>query len=142
MHGILSYCSLIIFQCNLSIIKEGFFVCKLLTDNTNTIWPTQRNKSMSGSSCISLASERSGFKSWQQQKYIVKTSNDISTAKYLRNKISFFEVHWDMNCSWSRDQILYSYLFLILLGFHNFWKADLNNDVSTRNIVLKYSSHY
>ena len=25
---------------------------------------------------------------------------------HLRNKISFFEVHWDMNCSWSRDQIL------------------------------------
>ena len=29
---------------------------------------------------------------------------------------------------------------MILLGFHNFWKADLNNDLSTRNIVLKYSS--
>ena len=27
-------------------------------------------------------------------------------CNYLRNKISFFEVHWDMNCSWSRDQIL------------------------------------
>ena len=26
--------------------------------------------------------------------------------QYLRNKISLFEVHWDMNCSWSRDQIL------------------------------------
>ena len=26
--------------------------------------------------------------------------------EHLRNKISFFEVHWDMNCSWSRDQIL------------------------------------
>ena len=37
---------------------------------------------------------------------------------------------------------LYFYLFMILLGFHNFWKADLNNDFSTRNIVPRYSSHY
>ena len=29
---------------------------------------------------------------------------------------------------------LYLNLFMILLGFHNFWKADLNNDLSTRNI--------
>ena len=36
---------------------------------------------------------------------------------------------------------LYSYLFMILLGFHYFWKADLNNDLSTRNILLKYSFH-
>ena len=69
---------------------------------------------------------------------------------YLRNKISFFELHWDMNCSLSHDQIpkgvkvdlityqlhvhipmqmkkmifyflyLHLYLFMILLGFHNF----------------------
>ena len=30
---------------------------------------------------------------------------DTEHPVYLRNKISFFEVHWDMNCSWSRDQI-------------------------------------
>ena len=30
----------------------------------------------------------------------------ISMNINIRNKISFFEEHWDMNCSWSRDQIL------------------------------------
>ena len=29
---------------------------------------------------------------------------------HLRNEISFFEVHWDMNCSWSRDKIYYNAL--------------------------------
>ena len=37
---------------------------------------------------------------------------------------------------------LYSYLSMMLLGFHNIWKADLNNDLLTRNIVRKCSSHY
>ena len=46
----------------------------------------------------------------KQRKGILKQQENVFKINlflfYLRNKISFFEVHWDMNCSWSRDQIL------------------------------------